>query len=107
MQKETQNKKFLNPQVSIIPATKRHLKNGDQFRCQTELRVAAYCRVSTEEESQENSYAVQKNHYMMLITNRPGWKMAGIYADEGKSGTTRKHPSHPFSGLELLSYGGH
>lgn len=86
--------KILNPQVSIIPATKRHLKNGDQFRSQPELRVAAYCRVSTEEESQENSYAAQKNHYMMLITNRPGWEMAGIYADEGKSGTTRNGRIH-------------
>lgn len=76
--------------VNVIPARKRHLQNGDQFRTQKELRVAAYCRVSTEEESQETSYTGQKNHYTALITGRPGWTLAGIYADEGKTGTTRK-----------------
>ena len=50
-------RKMLNPQVNVIPATRRYVQNGDQFRNQTSLRVAAYCRVSTEEESQENSYA--------------------------------------------------
>lgn len=83
-----------NPQVCVIPAKKRYLQNGDQFRKQTELRVAAYCRVSTEEESQETSYTAQKNHYMTLIASRPGWQMAGIYADEGKTGTTRKGRIH-------------
>lgn len=87
-------KTILNPQVSVIPATKRHVQNGDQFRKQTSLRVAAYCRVSTEEESQENSYTAQKNHYTSMILSRPGWEMAGIYADEGKSGTTRKGRIH-------------
>lgn len=77
-------------QVDVIPATKRHMQNGDQFRSQTRLRIAAYCRVSTEEESQEGSYTAQKNHYTTLILSKPGWEMAGIYADEGKSGTSRK-----------------
>lgn len=77
-------------QVNVIPATKRHIQNGNQLRSQANLRVAAYCRVSTEEESQENSYAAQKNHYTMLILSRPGWELAGIYADGGKSGTSRK-----------------
>ena len=74
-------RKMLNPQVNIIPATRRHVQNGDQFRNQTALRVAAYCRVSTEEESQENSYAAQKSHYTSLILSKPGWEMAGIYAE--------------------------
>lgn len=68
-------------QVSIIPAKKRHLNAGDQFRNQKGLRVAAYCRVSTEEESQETSYTAQVNHYTALIAGRPGWILAGIYAD--------------------------
>ena len=87
-------RKMLNPQVNVIPATRRYVQNGDQFRNQTSLRVAAYCRVSTEEESQENSYATQKSHYTSLISSKPGWEMAGIYADEGKSGTTRKGRVH-------------
>ena len=78
------------PEVDIIPATKRHLEYGDQFHRQESLRVAAYCRVSTEEESQQNSYAAQKNYYSTLILSHPGWELAGIYADEGKSGTSRK-----------------
>lgn len=81
----------LKKEVSIIPATKRHVQNKDQFRRQTGLRVAAYCRVSTEEESQQNSYAAQKSYYTTLISSRPGWEMVDIYADEGKSGTSRKH----------------
>ena len=78
------------PKVDIIPATKRHLEYGDQFHRQENLRVAAYCRVSTEEESQQNSYAAQKNYYSTLLLSHPGWELAGIYADEGKSGTSRK-----------------
>ena len=80
--------------VNIIPATRRHMQSGDQFRKQEKLRVAAYCRVSTEEESQQNSYAVQKRNYTTLILSRSGWEMAGIYADEGKSGTSRKNRVH-------------
>lgn len=79
-----------NIQVDIIPATKRHLEYGDQFHKHADLRIAAYCRVSTEEESQQNSYTAQKNYYTTLILSRPGWELAGIYADEGKSGTSRK-----------------
>lgn len=81
------------PVVSVIPATKRHLKNSDQFQKQTSLRVAAYCRVSTEEESQQGSYTAQKSYYTTLILSRPGWVMVNIYADEGKSGTSRKYRS--------------
>lgn len=54
------------------------------------LRVAAYCRVSTDQEEQESSYAVQCSHYHGLITGHAGWILAGIYADEGISGTSLK-----------------
>ena len=46
--------------VSIIPATKRCIQNGDQFRKAQSLRVAAYFRVSTVVVSQQNSYSVKK-----------------------------------------------
>ncbi len=46
------------------------------------LRVAAYARVSTEQESQSNSFQAQKDYYEKLITTTPGWTYAGIYADE-------------------------
>ena len=55
------------------------------------LRVAAYCRVSTLMEQQESSYEAQVQYYTEKIKSNPNWKLAGIYADDGKSATsTRK-----------------
>ncbi|MEG0169976.1 MAG: recombinase family protein, partial [Anaerorhabdus sp.] len=51
------------------------------------IRVAAYCRVSTDMESQETSIESQKRYYEQLIRNRSEWELVGIYSDEGKSGT--------------------
>ena len=45
------------------------------------LRVAAYCRVSTDSEEQLNSYAAQKNYYTQKIEENPDWEMAGVFAD--------------------------
>lgn len=77
--------------VSIIPATVRSVQNGGQLKTQNNIRVAAYCRVSTGDESQQTSYTTQKAFYTDLITKKPGWIFAGIYADEAKSGTNREH----------------
>lgn len=52
-------------------------------------RVAAYCRVSTDQESQLLSLETQKAHYETLIMSTPGWELAGIYFDEGISGTKK------------------
>lgn len=52
------------------------------------MRVAAYCRVSTDLEEQENSYEAQCLHYTNVIKENPAWALAGIYADYGQSGTT-------------------
>ena len=46
------------------------------------MRVAAYCRVSTDSEEQLNSYEAQKTYYTQKIQDSPDWEMAGIYADE-------------------------
>lgn len=51
-------------------------------------RVCAYCRVSTDEEDQLNSYAAQMEYYEKKISETPGWSNAGVYADEGISGTS-------------------
>lgn len=77
--------------VSIIPATKRSVQNGGQLKMQNNIRVAAYCRVSTGDESQQTSYTTQKAFYTSFITSKPGWRFAGIYADEALSGTSRAH----------------
>ena len=58
-----------------------------------QLRVAAYCRVSTDDEEQLTSYEAQKNYYTDKIMTNKEWTMAGIFADEGITGTSaRKRP---------------
>lgn len=52
--------------------------------------MAAYCRVSTEKEEQEKSFETQKEMYTEKIMLNPHWQMAGIYADEGLTGTIAK-----------------
>ncbi len=55
------------------------------------LRVAAYCRVSTDREDQANSFESQQRYFWDCIRRNPGWELQRIYADEGISGTsTRK-----------------
>ena len=51
------------------------------------LRVAAYCRVSTDSEDQLNSYKSQVAYYTELIKGNSDWTLAGIYADEAITGT--------------------
>ena len=78
------------PKVVTIPA-KSELAKGKAIVRQ--LRVAAYCRVSTDDEEQLTSYEAQKNYYTDKIMNNKEWTMAGIFADEGITGTSaRKRP---------------
>lgn len=51
------------------------------------LRVAAYCRVSSDSADQLHSYAAQIRYYTDLIQNHEGWEMVDVYADEGITGT--------------------
>ena len=51
------------------------------------LRVAAYCRVSTDSDNQATSYASQIRNYTELISQHEGWELVDIYADEAVSGT--------------------
>ena len=54
------------------------------------LRVAAYCRVSTDKEDQRNSLAAQQAFFLRYIEEHPGWVLVGVFADEGLSGTSVK-----------------
>lgn len=54
------------------------------------LRVAAYCRVSTEEEEQKGSFETQCSYYTEKIQSHDGWTLAGIFADDGISGVHTK-----------------
>ena len=53
-------------------------------------RVAAYARVSTEQDEQQNSYEAQIEYYSGYIKSKPEWEFVRIYADEGISGTSYK-----------------
>ena len=57
---------------------------------QKRLRVAAYCRVSTDQEAQMTSLETQISAFRHKISNRPGWELVDIYVDEGLSGTNAK-----------------
>lgn len=73
--------------IIIIPAKPQTAVQ----EAQRSLRVAAYCRVSTEEEEQQSSYDAQCSYYTEKIMTTPGWTMVDIYADEGISGTSTKN----------------
>ena len=72
--------------VVVIPA-KSCEENKQAAKC---LRVAASCRVSTDDEEQKTSYEAQIGYYTEKINQNPEWQMAGIFADEGISGTQAK-----------------
>ena len=72
--------------VTIIPAE----PIAEQEAMKRRLQVAAYCRVSTEEEEQQSSYEAQCSYYTDKIMTNPEWTMAGIFADEGITGTSTK-----------------
>lgn len=71
--------------IVVIPA-----KSQEEIKQSKRLRVAAYCRVSTDEDEQINSYKAQIEYYTEKISKNPEWQMAGIFADEGISGTQAK-----------------
>ena len=75
------------PRVIIIPP-KPELQQTTAVTKQ--LRVAAYCRVSTKEEEQASSYEAQCEYYTDKIMSNKEWTMAGIFADEGITGTSTK-----------------
>ena len=70
--------------VSVIEPQKSILVDKEKYH---QKRVAAYCRVSTDSEEQLTSYQNQMRFYTEMITANPEWEFAGLYADEGISGT--------------------
>ena len=75
------------PNGMIIPAKVQTAESRSKYH---QLRVAAYCRVSTAQEEQQNSYQVQIAYYTDLINRKKEWTLAGVFADEGISGTQTK-----------------
>ena len=79
----------MNDNVTLIPA-RRRAGNRVVKEEKPELRVAAYCRVSTDSDEQAGSYETQVNHYKEYIGRNSEWELAGIYTDDGISGTNTK-----------------
>ena len=74
--------------ITVIPPDPKYDKH---IRIENKvLNVAAYCRVSTRFEQQENSYEAQIAYYTRKIGLNKNWSLAGIYADEGKAATGTK-----------------
>ena len=73
------------PKVIVIPAKE---ESAQELEKKKNLRVAAYCRVSTNSEEQLNSYENQKAYYTEKIMTNPDWTMVDVFADEGKTGTS-------------------
>ena len=76
-------------QVEIIKANTMLSERGNRAHIER-LRVAPYCRVSTDSEDQLNSYKSQVQHYTDFINNRKDWVLVDIYADEAITGTQTK-----------------
>ena len=74
--------------VHKIEAKKTQPNSGVPLR--RLLKVAAYCRESTEHDEQANSYEAQIEHYNAEIGKHKDWLNAGIYADKGITGTMAK-----------------
>ena len=72
--------------ITFIPAVKT-VGTQKPAEKKQKVRVAAYCRVSTEFEEQESSYETQVAHYTSYINGNPEWEMVEVYADNGISGT--------------------
>lgn len=75
----------MNEQREIIEIPAR---NSETQSTAEKVRVAAYCRVSTSQEAQQNSYQAQKAYYLEMIESNPDWVLADIFADQGISGTS-------------------
>ena len=73
-------------EVQVIPA----LADRDGYE-KRKLRVCAYCRVSTDMDTQALSYELQVQNYTEYITSNEEWEFVGVYADRGISGTSLKH----------------
>lgn len=74
--------------VEYIPPLEMVAKSNDEKH---RLKVAVYCRVSTDNLNQAGSYELQIQSYKEYVSSHPEWELVEIYADDGISGTSTKH----------------
>ena len=73
-----------------MPTLQYELLNQERKMQETKKRVAAYCRVSTDNEDQAGSFESQQRYFRQYIERNPDWELYAIFADEGISGTNTK-----------------
>lgn len=79
------------PKPKVVRVIEPTIKPAEETKsAYRQLRVAAYCRVSTKQEEQLNSYGVQTRYYTEKINAEPKWTLVGIFADKGITGTSVK-----------------
>ena len=76
--------------VTVIPVRRRRIQTNEVQEI-PKIKVAVYCRVSTDSDEQATSYEMQVEHYTEYITKNPEWELVDIYADDGISGTNIKN----------------
>ncbi|MCK9479263.1 MAG: recombinase family protein [Firmicutes bacterium] len=76
--------------VIAIQPTSPELENGANGEI-SKKKVAAYTRVSTNEEQQQQSHSAQMDYYLRYITSNPNWEFVKVYTDKGISATNRKN----------------
>lgn len=75
--------------ITVIPASANRTNLAENL-VPRKKRMAAYCRVSTDQAEQLSSYEAQVNYYTTFIQGHPDYEFAGLYADEGITGTNTK-----------------
>ena len=75
--------------VTIIEPVQNMVATAGTF-LPDKLRVAAYARVSTEQDEQQSSYEAQVDFYTRHIKSNPNWEFVDVFADEGITGTNTK-----------------
>ncbi|WP_173452024.1 recombinase family protein [Eubacterium pyruvativorans] len=79
----------MGKKITVIPQTKRPRESAKTLQ-NVSRRVCGYARVSTDSEEQATSYEAQLDYYSKFIRNHDGWEFAGMYSDEGITGTSTK-----------------
>lgn len=93
------------PKVTIIEPAIKKIQTDEKLTPQ-KLRVAAYARVSTEQDEQESSYEAQVDFYTRCIGNNPDWEFVKVFADRGITGTNTKNREEFNQMIELALNGG-
>ena len=89
-------------EVIVLPATKSTIQEKQRKK---KIKVAAYCRVSTDQEEQLTSYEAQIEYYTNKIESNPEWKLVDIFADEGITGTSAKKRKNFMRMIEMCREG--